>query len=1302
MNALTALLSQGVAERLGWTLLHSLWEATLIAAALAIVLRLLAKSSAQLRYAAACAAMVAMALLPGITGGLLSLPTKGAPAAITSMSQPFTTPAPIGTELAAAAAPAVPAQASSERAREQSWREVALDTLESALPYAVGVWLAGVLFFSLRHLLAWTRVQQLRRKQVRPADASLRDRLSSLARRLGIERAVRLVESGLVRTPAVIGWLRPMILLPASAVTGLNPEQLEALLLHELAHIRRHDYLVNLVQTILEILGFYHPAVWWVSRRIRIERENCCDDVAARALGDNLRYARALASMEDLRADRPEPAMAASGGSLLARIRRLVGRSPNEGSSSTWAPVLVVGLLLLLAAVPVGLAIAEEYAGPTNELERAVLKGFAENRDKFTCGVLAWTRTTELHGDAGFPMPEGGLRSDDRYRLWWDGDKVATTYTAGIFAHSDTAPSLEDQTSQRRENGVYYWIQTLEDSELYVPGSRVQESPWLHDNWFTKVIQWRGQDSLDRRIVDERHKSGVAVEWATTDIEGNTMIRRTIKNEDSGGYNIELYDPARGYGLVRRESFTAQGKRLLSQTVRLQEAVPGAWFPVEVDTETIRAENGFTTMRRHTTLDLEQCHFNDRSALPDGIFEQPPRANQSELREVLQEIQQEQASAQTTDSTAGTQGPSAAVERFLIALVQGDREEAAKWLPRGQTHDYFQEFEGWLDDQDVREMAVIAEDQAALVVTSAIYQAGKKAGPLVFSLVRSSDDQPRWLIDSMKMQTSQGAKREIGQFFDYHPSAVMKLMPDAGKRKVVHFPTDRSVGTLYTREWDFPTDSYTTSLYWRKLGEARGDVTIPAGKALKLDVDEGAWRAGSLFNTLQPGDIQMLDFSECENANDSILASVAKLRGLRALSLAGTEVTGEGLGHLKGTPDLRWLCLASTPLNDEGAAHLADLGSLEYLNLRYTKITDAAMAHVARIRGLKWLSLDADAVGDEGMAQLKASTSLQGLSLWKCGITDDGLGHLAGLTSLTNLELVNTRITDRGLVCLAGMQRLKSLRLAVTGVMGEGLAHLRGLKSLEHVELPDNDIKDEQLAYLADLDHLKRLRIISNESTEKGFRWLASLQSPLEELETGGQGVTDDAAAAIGRSSLKSLWIQRAPLTDEGLARLTQSRAAGSLEKLRLTQVNITGPGLASLKRFPRLKELTLEDLYIGEGEFAALGDLTTLGRLTIGRDFPGSRMAFGDRDMAALANLKYLRSLAIVSNQVTDAGLRHLSGLKFLDDLSLSGQGITDAGLGYLEGLGSLKSLSLSGTRVTREGMERLQRAMPGLECRL
>ncbi|MEN6332849.1 MAG: M56 family metallopeptidase [Phycisphaerales bacterium] len=914
MNALTALLSQGVAERLGWTLLHSLWEATLIAAALAIVLRLLAKSSAQLRYAAACAAMVAMALLPAATGGLLSLPARNAPAASTSMSPPFTTPAPIGMELAAAAAPAVPAQASSERAREQSWREVALDTLESALPYAVGVWLAGVLLFSLRHLLAWTRVQQLRRMLVRPADASLRDRLSSLARKLGIERAVRLVESGLVRTPAVIGWLRPMILLPASAVTGLNPEQLEALLLHELAHIRRHDYLVNLVQTILEILGFYHPAVWWVSRRIRIERENCCDDVAARALGDNLRYARALASMEDLRADRPEPAMAASGGSLLARIRRLVGRSPNEGSSSTWAPVLVVGLLLLVAAVPVGLAIAEEYAGPTNELERALLKGFAEN----------------------------------------------------------------------------------------------------------------------------------------------------------------------------------------------------------------------------------------------------------------------------------------------------------------------------------------------------------------------------------------------------HPSAVMTLMSDAGKRKAVHFPADRSTGTLYTREWDFPTDSYTTSLYWRKLGEARGDVTIPAGKALKLDVDEGAWRAGSLFNTLQPGDIQMLDFSECENANDSILASVAKLRGLRALSLAGTEVTGEGLGHLKGTPDLRWLCLASTPLNDEGAAHLADLGSLEYLNLRYTKITDAAMAHVARIRGLKWLSLDADAVGDEGMAQLKASTSLQGLSLWKCGITDKGLEPLAGLTNLVVLELVDTRITDRGLVCLAGMQRLKSLRLTGTGVMGEGLAHLRSLKSLEYVELPDNDIKDEQLAYLADLDHLKGLRIVSNESTEKGFKWLASLQSPLEELETGGQGVTDDAAAAIGRSSLKSLWIQRAPLTDEGLARLTQSRAAGSLEKLRLTQVNITGAGLAALKGLPRLKELTLEDLYIGEGEFAALDDLTTLSRLAVGRDFPGSKMAFGDRDMAALANLKYLRSLAIVSNQVTDAGLQHLSGLKFLDDLSLSGQGITDAGLGYLEGLGSLKSLSLSGTRVTREGVERLRKAMPGLECRL
>ncbi|MGE5294792.1 MAG: M56 family metallopeptidase, partial [Solirubrobacterales bacterium] len=1028
MNALTTWLSHGVAERLGWTLLHSLWQATLVAAVLAIVLRFLAKSSAQLRYAIACAAMIAMALLPAATSGLLSLPSGKATMPAAPREQVQQLPAAARVETLRVSMPPIQAQTPSEPAYERPWRDVAVERLESALPYAVSVWLAGVLLFSVRHLLAWTRLRQLRHRQVRPADANLCDGLSTMTKRLGIQRAVRLVESGLVQVPTVIGWLRPMILLPACAATGLPADQLEALLLHELAHVRRYDYLVNLAQAVLETLGFYHPAVWWVSNRIRVERENCCDDVAARALGDNLRYAKALASMEDLRADQPGLAMAASGGSLLARIRRLVGRSPNEGSSSTWAPVLVVGLLLLVAAIPVGLAIAEDYTGPTNDLERAVLKGFAENRDKFTCGVLRWTYTMVITDMGDFPVPVGGLKYDGDCRMWWDGDKFATRSTENRMGRPSAAPAPEDQTSRREEDGTFLWIDPLESSDVYTSDLLDRKSPQrAGKNSLMGATHWRGWDSLDRRIIDERRRKGIVVEWATTDIEERTTIRRTVKDRDTGDYRIEHYDPARGYGLVRRESFTAEGRLRSSQTVRLQEIAAGAWFPVEIVTEafrvkdasaagenlrkTFRLEEGDSSSISRAALDLEQCSFNDRSALPDGIFEEQPRLEQRELQQILQEIQRKQTSAQAEGSTARTQEPRTVAERFLVAATRGNTEEADKWTISGR---YSKVPVEWLNGYDMRVVAMIADDQEALAVTSTIRLVGSvgSIGSLTLPLTQSGKNT--WLICAADLESPKGVGRKVEQFLREHPAAIMTLTSEVGTAKVVHFPADRSLGVLHTRERDFPTDSYTTSLYWRKLGEARGDVTVPAGKALRLDVDDNALRAGSPFAALQPDDIQMLDLSMCKDSDDSVLTDIARLRGLKALDLTVTTVTGDGLDHLREIPDLRWLSLASTPLNDEGAAHLASLGSLEYLNLRYTKITDAAMAHVGGLRGLKWLSLDGTAVGDEGMAMLKASTSLQSLSLWNCKITDEGLGHLDGLVNLTELDLVATQITDKG------------------------------------------------------------------------------------------------------------------------------------------------------------------------------------------------------------------------------------------------------------------------------------------------
>ncbi|MHC4213190.1 MAG: M56 family metallopeptidase [Planctomycetota bacterium] len=181
-----------------------------------------------------------------------------------------------------------------------------------------------------------------------------------LAELIGVCRVVELTESALVQVPTVIGWLKPVILLPASVLTGLSTEQLEAILAHELAHIRRHDYLANMFQTVIEIVGFYHPAVWWVSHKIRIERENCCDDIAVRVTGDGVGYAKALTAIEELRGGGHRLAVAASGGSLFDRVRRLLGSDSRQQNSSGRAPALTAILLVIsLLAIPATVAITE-------------------------------------------------------------------------------------------------------------------------------------------------------------------------------------------------------------------------------------------------------------------------------------------------------------------------------------------------------------------------------------------------------------------------------------------------------------------------------------------------------------------------------------------------------------------------------------------------------------------------------------------------------------------------------------------------------------------------------------------------------------------------------------------------------------------------------------------------------------------------------------------------------------------------------------------------------------------------------
>jgi GWxTD domain-containing protein len=318
-----------IADALSRALFHFLWEGALIAAALAVAIHVFRPSSASIRYDLACAAMFAMVAAFGVTlawcwpHSTLVMSQSNAPHLRVPPPVPFT------------------------------WPETTPSSAPVRVNWIVAAWLIGAGLFSLRSLMAWIAALRLKRSGALHAAEIWRKRLARLGERMRLSRPVMLLESRLTDVPVVVGFLRPAILVPAALFTGFPPEQLEFILIHELAHIRRGDYLVNLLQSIVEDVLFYHPAVWWVSSVMRAERENCCDDIVVAETHNARGFAAALAALEQNRWAAHEAALAVNGGHLMNRVRRLLeGQDrPRLAFASCAAPAFFASLLPVLFVI---------------------------------------------------------------------------------------------------------------------------------------------------------------------------------------------------------------------------------------------------------------------------------------------------------------------------------------------------------------------------------------------------------------------------------------------------------------------------------------------------------------------------------------------------------------------------------------------------------------------------------------------------------------------------------------------------------------------------------------------------------------------------------------------------------------------------------------------------------------------------------------------------------------------------------------------------------------------------------------
>lgn len=441
--------------RFGWMLIHSLWQISLIGLMLWTVLHLTRKRSANLRYWIACC---------------------GLAACFVPMIYTFTQVAPVRDEVAASATsaqrviqsgdsipaepqfPAVPVGvpdrhgdfdiSDNDPSDPDSGGPVAFEIIKDRgasqvevplferykefvspwIGWLVTLWIAGVCGFAIWNICGWLLVQRLRSQGTPLSSKVLQQRAKKLLERMQIGRVVNFLESMVVEVPVTIGWLKPVVLLPTGLMTSLTTDQVEAVIAHELAHIRRHDYLVNLLQTLTESLLFYHPVVWWLSHTIRVEREFCCDDEAVAVTGDRNCYVSALAAVETHRKT-PASAVAFTGsehGSTLSRMRRLMGATQTAGQGwiaglSTIVLLLCVGIVVGFSEEPVNESPAVSSAEPVENLvtEAQVQQqaaGVPQN-DEFQLDPESFRLEVSYYGESDKPFYHFALRnSPEEYK----------------------------------------------------------------------------------------------------------------------------------------------------------------------------------------------------------------------------------------------------------------------------------------------------------------------------------------------------------------------------------------------------------------------------------------------------------------------------------------------------------------------------------------------------------------------------------------------------------------------------------------------------------------------------------------------------------------------------------------------------------------------------------------------------------------------------------------------------------------------------------------------------------------------
>ncbi|WP_027470639.1 M56 family metallopeptidase [Saccharicrinis fermentans] len=352
-----SIFSPVITEALGWTIIHALWQGIIILSALLILLSILNRRSAQVRYFISFTALVTLlgwsisTFANAYSYALEKQEIKSEllhnPAYFKNITQSIDEKATI---------PISSSNYTIKIVKIRAW-------FQRSFPIFLTIWLIGIGLFTARLLGGLAYNRRLRSLQLLPFEEKWMEKLKILAKTLHITREVKAYKSPHTTSPLTLGILKPIILFPIKSFSGLSEKEIEAIIAHELAHIVRNDYLFNIIQTVIEILFFYHPAIWVISKHIRTEREHTCDDIAIDITGDEVTYAKALAHAHifSYQQDNLSMAFSKKKGSLLERIKRI---QKQRVMKTNFSEGLIAVCIIISSIFLVSFSVGNSFSAP--------------------------------------------------------------------------------------------------------------------------------------------------------------------------------------------------------------------------------------------------------------------------------------------------------------------------------------------------------------------------------------------------------------------------------------------------------------------------------------------------------------------------------------------------------------------------------------------------------------------------------------------------------------------------------------------------------------------------------------------------------------------------------------------------------------------------------------------------------------------------------------------------------------------------------------------------------------------------